>query len=86
VRQTEAAIKANAEVQAGYKDGMRFLRAAATSFGAALLFLADEDRVLCVDGSEGASLYNAGTHSVLTVPSLRAGVKGRDAISVPVPC
>jgi hypothetical protein len=79
VRQTEAAIKANAEVQAGYKDGMLFLRAA-------LLFLADEDRVLCVDGSEGASLYNAGTHSVLTVPSLRAGVKGRDAISVPVPC
>jgi hypothetical protein len=39
----------------------------------AALLVADEGRVLCADGSGGASLYDADTHSVLTltVPSLR---------------
>ncbi|KAK3146054.1 hypothetical protein QOZ80_3BG0260910 [Eleusine coracana subsp. coracana] len=60
--ETAAAIKANAEFQAGYKDGMR---------------------TLCVDSSGHTSLYDADTHSVLTMPSLGAS-KGHDAIPISV--
>jgi hypothetical protein len=96
---SEAAIKANDKRQAGYKHGLRSLRARATSLGPlpaarinfqpsapaiggdfALDFVAllgDESRILCVDSSGGASLYDADSHSILTPHSLRSS-KGLD--------
>ncbi|GJM96645.1 hypothetical protein PR202_ga13506 [Eleusine coracana subsp. coracana] len=45
--------------------------------------LGDEGRTLCVDSSGHTSLYDADTHSVLTMTSLEAS-KGHDAIPISV--
>ncbi|CAN6322582.1 unnamed protein product [Urochloa humidicola] len=100
---SEVAIKANAKRQAGFKHGLRSLRARATKLGAlpaarinfqpsapdichdlsfdfVTLLGGDESRILCGDSSGGISLYDADTHSILTMSGLRAS-KEQDAIA-----
>ncbi|CAL4919114.1 unnamed protein product [Urochloa decumbens] len=102
---SEAAIRANAKRQAGYKHGFRSLRARATKLGALpsarinfqssgpaiggdlclefVALLGDESMILCGDSSGATSLYDADSHSVMTLHGLRAS-KGQDAIPISV--
>ncbi|CAN6286763.1 unnamed protein product [Urochloa humidicola] len=103
---TEAAIQANAEMQSGYKHGLRHLQTIATSLGPLppaeinfkpcfpndpgdqpfdlVTLLGDESKILCSDVAGRTSLYDADSHSVMTVPNLRAP-KARGSIPISIP-
>ncbi|CAL4936068.1 unnamed protein product [Urochloa decumbens] len=101
---TEAAIQANAEMQSGYKHGLRHLQTIATTLGPlppaeinlkpccsnhardhfdVVTLLGDESRILCSDTAGRTSLYDADSHSVMTVPNLRAP-KARGSIPISI--
>jgi hypothetical protein len=102
---SEAAIKANAEKQAGYKHGLRSLETVASRLeqlpGALINFkpsgpyrmsetpldlvslLGDESKILWSDSAGLTSLYDADSHSVMTVPNLGAP-KGHGAIPISI--
>ncbi|KAG0547020.1 hypothetical protein BDA96_01G043400 [Sorghum bicolor] len=102
---SEAAIKANAEKQTGYKHGFRSLETVASRLeqlpGALINFkpsgpyrmsvpsidlvslLGDESKIFWSDTLGLTSLYDADSHSLMTVPNLTAP-KGHGAIPISI--